>query len=95
MGRIGIQTRMPQHGNSEGRHRDRKRESVQSPARRLPVWRSGTVAIRSEPRARASAVEKPLTIVAISRSSPSASRASSTGPFSSPRRETRMCLPAA
>ena len=56
------------------------------PARRFPVCRSGTLAIRSEARARASAVEKPPTIVAICRSSPSGSRASSIGPLSRPRR---------
>ena len=36
------------------------------PARRFPVCRSGTLAIRSEARASASAVEKPPTIVTIS-----------------------------
>ena len=41
------------------------------PARRFPVWRSGTLAIRSEARASASAAEKPPTIATISRSSPS------------------------
>ena len=41
------------------------------PARRFPVCRSGTLAIRSEARASASAAEKPPTIVTISRSSPS------------------------
>ena len=65
------------------------------PARRFPVCRSGTLAIRSEARARASAVEKPPTIVTISRSSPNGLKASSIGPLSRPRRETRMCLPAA
>ena len=62
-------------------------------ARRFPVCRSGTFAIRSEPRARASAVEKPPTITAISRSSPSVSKAASIGPRSRPRRETLLCLP--
>lgn len=39
------------------------------PLRRLPVSRSGTLAMRSVARARASAAEKPSTIVTISRSS--------------------------
>lgn len=58
------------------------------PARKASVCRSGTLAIRSEFRASCSAVEKPLTMVAICRSSPSAFKASSIGPLSSPRRET-------
>jgi len=65
------------------------------PTRRLPVWHSGTMQIRSEVRARASAAEKPPTIAAISRPIPADSRASSMGPFSSPRRETTTCRPAA
>ena len=39
------------------------------PTNRLPVCRSGTVATRSEARAKASAAEKPPTTVAISRRS--------------------------
>ncbi len=46
------------------------------PARSLPVCRSGTLAIRSEARARASAAEKPPTIATISRSSPNDFKAS-------------------
>jgi hypothetical protein len=40
------------------------------PLRRLSVWRSGTVAIRSDSRARANAAEKPPTIVATRRCMP-------------------------
>jgi hypothetical protein len=65
------------------------------PARKIPVWRSGTVAIKSEARASASAVEKPPTMVTSSRSSPNGFKASSIGPNSSPRREMQMCRPAA
>ena len=65
------------------------------PARRFPVCRSGTLATRSEARASASAVEKSLTIVTISRSSPNGFKASSIGPVARPRRETLMCRPLA
>ncbi len=58
------------------------------PTRRSPVCRSGTVATRSEPRARASALEKPPTTMTLSRFSPSASRAASMGPPSRLGRET-------
>ena len=71
------------------------------PARSRPVCRSGTLAIRSVPRARARAVEKPPTIVTIRRSRPNRFKASridpssSSGPSSKPRRETQICLPLA
>lgn len=61
------------------------------PARRFSVCRSGMLAIRSEARARASAWEKPPTTVTFSRVSPNRSRASSIGPFASPRRDRRIC----
>ncbi len=61
----------------------------------MPVCRSGTLAIRSEARASASAVEKPPTIATIPRSSPNGLKVSSIGPLSRPRRETQMCLPVA
>ena len=65
------------------------------PSRRFPVCRSGTLAIRSEPRASASAVAKPPTIVTSFRSSPNVFKASSIGPLSCPSRETLMCRPVA
>ena len=58
------------------------------PVRSIPVCRSGTLATRSEARARASAVEKPATIVAITRCNPNGFNASSIGPLSRPCRET-------
>ena len=58
------------------------------PARRPSVWRSGTVATRLEFRASAIAPENPLTMAAMSRSSPTAARSSSIGPRSGPRRDT-------
>jgi len=60
-------------------------------ARRFPVCRSGQLAIRSEARARASAVEKLPTIVMISRSSPNDSRLINRS-LVEPRRETKTCL---
>ena len=69
----------------------RKRHAL----RRFPVCRSGTLAIKSDSRASASADENPPTIATISRVRSSALKASSIGPASRPRRETRMCLPAA
>ncbi len=65
------------------------------PARRLPVCRSGTLAIRSVARAKLSAIEKPPTIVMTFRFNPSGIRASSIGPLLKPCRETTMCLPSA
>lgn len=53
---------------------------VSMPARRAAVCRSGTVATRSEPRATAMAVAKPLTVVITVRSSRSVASASSTHP---------------
>ena len=64
-------------------------------ARRFPVCRCGTQAIKSLARASPSAVEKPPTIVTTLRSKPNGCSASSIGPLSSPSRETKMCLPAA
>ncbi len=63
------------------------------PARRMPVCRSGTLAIKSEPRASAKALAKLPTMVTISRSSPNGFKASSIGPVSKPRRETLMWAP--
>ena len=63
------------------------------PSRRFAVCRSGTLAIRSEARARPTAVAKPPTTVTTSRSRPSASRASSIGHCASPSRETETCRP--
>lgn len=54
--------------------------NVLMPARSADVCLSGTVAARSEPRATAIAVAKPLTVVITLRSSPSAASASSTHP---------------
>ena len=71
------------------------RAKLYIPARRFPVCRSGTLAIRSEARARVSAVEKLPTIVTISRSSPNDFKASSIGSLSEPCRETQMCFPLA
>ncbi|MNY23956.1 hypothetical protein D3C86_1576440 [compost metagenome] len=65
------------------------------PWHRLPTCRCGTLATRSEARANAIAEEKPATMVAMSRFSPSSFKASSMTPFSWPRRETRMCRAAA
>lgn len=45
------------------------------PARRLPVYRSGTLATRSEDRASAKAVAKLPTIVTIARSCPNGCKA--------------------
>ncbi len=65
-------------------------------ARRFPVWRSGTLATRSEERASASAVEKLATIVVISSfEAEQAPRLSSIGPMSrSPPRERRYVFAA-
>jgi len=89
---IGIQPRVPEHRDRDLWRGDRKGEAVQSGAQ-VPGVPSGTLAIKSEARASASAAAKPPTIVTISRSSPSDCKASSIGPFSRPRRETKMCLP--
>jgi hypothetical protein len=62
------------------------------PARMFPVCRSGTLASRSEFRARASAVEKSLTIVATSHSRPNELKTSSIGPFSSPAANRRYAF---
>lgn len=62
------------------------------PARKFPVCLSGTLAIMSEARARASAVEKPPTIVTISRFNPNDFNTSSIGPWSRPLRETQIYL---
>ena len=65
------------------------------PSQRFPTCRFGTVATKSEARARASATEKPPTTVMISRSNPSRFNASSITPLLSPLRETRTCFSAA
>jgi hypothetical protein len=54
---------------------------------------TGTLAIKSEARAKASALAKPPTMVTISRATPNILRASSIGPVPSPTRDTDMCLP--
>jgi len=75
MGRIGVHARVQSNdtvisGVGTGR------EKLCIPARKPPVCRSGTVAIRSHARARASAVAKPPTIVTIARFHPYASGSS-------------------
>jgi hypothetical protein len=66
------------------------REKQNIPVRKPAVCRAGTVAMRSDDRARASAIEKPLTIATTFRSSPCGASASSTEPRSRPRREMQM-----
>ncbi len=65
------------------------------PARAPCECRSGTLAIRSEARAMASAAEKPETMHTTVRCSPSWFKASSIGPLSRPRLETLMWRPTA
>jgi hypothetical protein len=69
-------------------------ETVHSGAQ-VPVCRSGTLAIRSEVRASANAVENPADDRDDFPPQLYDSSASSIGPLSRPRRETEMCLPAA
>ncbi len=65
------------------------------PVRSAAVWRSGTLATSSAPRARPTAAEKPPTVATTLRASPSAASASSTGPLSCARRATSTCRPPA
>jgi hypothetical protein len=59
----------------------------------LPVWRSGTLATRSEPRASASAVAKPPTMAATSPLQAQRLQGLVDRPPVAPRRDTTMCRP--